>query len=94
MTLLNSLVSYLRHGKCEKLIEYQKRTFDFKGFSAEISLAEFSTEVKIIDTAGEIAKALDNFQFYICNDLSNPTIKEFLTKQETRNSYIPCQIIE
>jgi hypothetical protein len=87
LTLLNSLIGYLHRGKCEKLIEYQKRTFEFKGFSAElsgtkISLAEFNTEVKSIETAAETAKALDNFQFYICNDLSNPMMKEYLTKQD------------
>ena len=87
MTLLNSLIRYLNSGKCERLIEYQKRTFQFKGFSAEltgakVSLAEFSTEVKTIDIAAETAKALDNFQFYICNDLANPMMKDYLTKQD------------
>jgi len=87
LTLLDSLIGYLNRGKCERLIEYHKRTFQFKGFSSElagakISLAEFSTEVKTIETAAETVKALDNFQFYICNDPANPIMKEYLTKQD------------
>jgi hypothetical protein len=87
LTLLNTLIGYINRGKCEKLVEFQKRTFDFKGFSAEIggakvSLAEISTEVKQIESAAETVKALDNFQFYICNDLSNPMMKEYLTRED------------
>jgi hypothetical protein len=71
------------------LIKYQTRTFEFKGLIAEISgakisLGEFSTEVKNIDSIAETAKALDQFQFYLCNSLSNPVLRENLTKEDLR----------
>jgi len=71
------------------LIKYQGRTFEFKGLTADIldakvSLGEFSTEIKNIDSIGETAKALNDFQFNLCNSLSNPVLKENLTKEDLR----------
>ncbi len=87
--LLDSIVKFVNRGKCENLIKYQGRTFEFKGLTADIldakvSLGEFSTEIKNIDSIGETAKALNDFQFNLCNSLSNPVLKENLTKEDLR----------
>jgi hypothetical protein len=71
------------------LIKYQGRTFEFKGLTAEISnakisLGEFSTKIQNIDSIAETAKALDDFQFNLCNNLSNPVLKDNLTKEDLR----------
>jgi len=84
-----SIVKLIREGKCQKQIKYQSRTFDFKGFSGElsgakISLGEFTTELKNIDQIAETAKALDDFQFNLCNALTNPMLKENLSKEDLR----------
>jgi hypothetical protein len=88
-SFLDSIIKFVNRGKCQKLIKYQGRTFDFKGLTAEISdarisLGEFSTEIKNIDSIAETAKALDDFQFNLCNSLSNPVLKENLTKEDLR----------
>jgi hypothetical protein len=88
-SLLDSIVKFVNRGKCQKQIKYQGRTFDFSGLTAEISgvkvsLGEFSTEVKNIDSIAETAKALDDFQFNLCKSLSNPVLKENLTKEDLR----------
>jgi hypothetical protein len=87
--LLDSIVKFVNRGKCQKHIKYQGRTFEFKGLTAEIydakvSVGEFNTEVKNIDSIAETAKALDDFQFNLCNSLSNPLLKENLTKEDLR----------
>jgi len=38
----------------------------------------------IIESIAETAKALDDFQFNLCNSLSNPVLKENLTKEDLR----------
>jgi hypothetical protein len=86
---LDSIVKFLNRGKCRRLIKYQGRTFEFKGLTAKISdakisLGEFSTEIKNIDSIAETAKALDDYQFNVCNSLSNPELKENLTKEDRR----------
>ena len=88
-SLLDSIVKFVNRGKCQKLIKYQGRTLEFTGLTAEISgvkvsLGEFSTEVKNLDSIAETAKALDDFQFNLCNSLSNPVLKENLTKEDLR----------
>lgn len=88
-SLLNSISNYINRGKCEKLIEYQDRVFEFKEISAEfpggkINFEGFNTEIKNIDSIAETAKALDDFHFLMCNDLSNPLLKENLTKEDIR----------
>jgi hypothetical protein len=88
-SMLDSIIKFVNRGKCQKLIKYQGRTFEFSGLTAEISgvkvsLGEFSTEVKKIHSAAETAKALDDFQFNLCNSLSNPVLKENLTKEDIR----------
>jgi hypothetical protein len=54
-SLLDSIVKFVNRGKCQNLIKYQGKTFEFKGLTAEIldakiSLGEFSTEIKNIGT--------------------------------------------
>ncbi len=71
------------------MIKYQGRTFEFKGLTAEISdakisLGEFRAEIRNIDSIAETAKALNDFQFNLCNSLSNPVLKENLTKEDLR----------
>jgi hypothetical protein len=88
-SLLDSIIKFVNHGKCQNLIKYQGRTFEFKGLTTEISdakisLGEFSTEIKNIDSIAETAKALNDFQFNLCNSLSNPVLKENLTKDDLR----------
>ncbi len=78
--------------KCEKLIKYQARVFEFSDLGIEIlpfkiSLGGFRTYVETIEQAGESAKALDDFQYLLCKDLENKTLKEQLDK-ETWTSYI------
>lgn len=89
MTILDSLIKYTNRGKCERLFDYQGRTFVFKGLSLEgyggkVSLEEFSTELKDIGNIAETARALDDFHYHMCNDLSNPLLKENLTKEDLR----------
>lgn len=88
-SLITSILNYINRGKCEKLIKYQNRTFDFKGISAElpggkINFAGFNTELKNIDSIAETAKTLDDFHYLMCNDLSNPMLKDNLTKGDLR----------
>jgi hypothetical protein len=89
VSLLYSILSYINRGKCEKLIKYQNRTFEFKELTAElpggkITFGGFSTELKNIDSIGETAKALDDFHYLMCNDISNPMLKENLTREDLR----------
>jgi hypothetical protein len=88
-SILDSIVKFVNRGKCQNLIKYQGRTLEFKGLTAEISgveisLGEFSTEIKNIDSIAETAKALNDFQFNLCNSLSNPVLKENLTNEDLR----------
>lgn len=93
MGLLNSILDRIyARSKCEKLIKYQDKVFEFSGFGSEfpainISLGGFKTEVKTIETAGESAKALDDFQYQLCKDLENKTLQEQLDKS-TWTKYI------
>ena len=86
MGILNSILDRIyTRSKCEKLIKYQDRVFEFSGLGVEfspinISLGGFKTEVKTIETAGESAKALDDFQYQLCKDLENKTLQEQLDK--------------
>jgi hypothetical protein len=86
---INSILNYINRGKCEKLIKYQNRSFEFKGISAEfpggiVNFAGFTTELRNLDSIAETARALDDFHFFMCNDLSNPSLKENLTKEDLR----------
>jgi tetratricopeptide (TPR) repeat protein len=70
--------------KCEKLLRYQDRSFEFSNFGLEFPSIKisfgFKTELKTIETAGESAKALDDFQYQLCKDLENKTLEEQLDK--------------
>lgn len=86
-SLLGSIAKFVNRGKCQNLIKYQGRTFEFKGLTAEISgatvsLGEFSTKIKNIDSIAETARALDQFQFHLCKSLSNPVLRDNLTKED------------
>lgn len=90
MSLLDSLIKYVNRGQCEKLIKYQARTFEFKGITAEVAGSKItfegmSSEVKNnIESISPTALALDDFHYHMCNDLSNPLLKENLTKEDLR----------
>jgi hypothetical protein len=89
---INSILKYINRGKCEKLIKYQNRSFEFKGISAEfpggkLNFGGLTTELKNIDSIAETAKALDDFHYNLCNDLSNPSLKENLSKEDLRIYY-------
>jgi len=71
MGLIDAIRSLLGAPKCTKLVRYQARTLEFKSLGAEIagvklSLGEFKTEVKKVEEASELAKALDDYQFDVC----------------------------
>jgi hypothetical protein len=88
-SLLSSLLNYISRGKCEKIIKYQNRTFEFKEISSEfpggkVNFGGISTELKNIESIAETAKALDDFHYMMCNDLSNPSLKENLTNEDLR----------
>jgi len=88
-SLINSILNNINRGKCEKLIKYQNRSFEFKGLSAEfpggkLNFGGLSSELKNIDSVAETAKALDDFHYNLCNDLSNPSLKENLSKEDLR----------
>jgi len=70
MGWIDSLRDLLR-GSCEKLVKYQSRKIEFSGFGAEVggakfSLGEFKTETEKIESASEMAKALDDYQYLTC----------------------------
>jgi hypothetical protein len=75
-----SLADYIfkREERCEKLIKYEGRSFEFKGISIEIPglklmFEGFSTEPRVLEKANEAAKALDDLQYQLCQDLSKNT---------------------
>jgi hypothetical protein len=89
MSLLEQLIRYVNRGKCERLFNYQGRSFEFKGVTAEvygakINLGEFKSEIKNFESIAEAARALDDFHFHYCNDLTNSMLKENLTKEDLR----------
>lgn len=55
---------------CEKLIKYQGRKVEFSASGGveliKISLDDFSTEIKNITDATELAKILDDYQYHLC----------------------------
>ncbi len=72
--------------KCEKLIKYQDRSFEFKGVGIEIpgfklSFEGFSTEPKVLQEATEAAKALDDLQYQLCQNLSKKSITDLLDRE-------------
>ncbi len=71
--------------RCEKLIKYQDRSFEFKGIGIEIpgfklSFEGFSSEPRILQNATEAAKALDDLQYQLCQDLSKKSVTEILDR--------------
>lgn len=96
MGVLNSILDRIyTRSNCQKLIKYQARVFEFSDLGVElppvrISLGGFSTGIQNIESAGESAKALDDFQYQLCRGLENKTLKEQLDK-ETWTKYIKIQ---
>lgn len=82
MTLSEALGDFLtRRKKCEKLVNYENRVFKFKGISVEFSefqanVGSFFTEKKVLHKAYEGAKALDDFQYYLCSTTKSIPEKE------------------
>jgi hypothetical protein len=71
--------------RCEKLIKYQGRSFEFKGIGIEIpgfmfSFEGFSTEPRVLERATEAAKALDDLQYQLCQDLSKKSTRDILDR--------------
>ena len=77
MTIVNSVRNFLKlEPKCQKLIKYQNRVLEFGsiGIGIEpitISINDIRTEIKNVESASEIAKAIDDFQFYLCNAINS-----------------------
>jgi hypothetical protein len=74
------------------MINYQTRTIEFKGLTVagigdfRISLGEFRTEKKNIDSIATTAKIIDDYQYHMCNNLSNPTLTRNLAEEDLRKS--------
>jgi hypothetical protein len=85
--LLNTLKNYFyTSGRCEQLIRYHDRVFEFKGLGfdippVKISLAGVKTEEKIVESVSECARSIDDFQYRICKKLSNPAWSKYLSKK-------------
>jgi hypothetical protein len=81
-SITESVNKFLARSKCQKLIKYQTRSVEVKGLTAvselhdlKLSISEFSTEVKpLVQNITETALAIDDYQYSICNNLSNPNI--------------------
>lgn len=77
MTIVESIKSFLRlESKCQKLIKYQARSLEFGSIGVgiepiTISINNIRTEIENIESASEIAKAIDDFQFYLCEAIKN-----------------------
>ena len=75
-----------------RIIKYQDRPFDFKeiGFDlpqVKISLGGLNTEVRTIESAGECAKAIDYFQYNICQKMSTSMYRQSYTEEEQKMHY-------
>lgn len=86
---MDSLLRYINRGRCENLIKYQTRIFEFKETTAEfpggkITFGGVSTELRNLDSIAETARALNDFHYLMCSDLSNPTLKQNLTSEDLR----------
>lgn len=77
MNIVESVKSFFRlEPKCQKLIKYQTRVLEFGSIGVgiepiTISISDIHTEIKNIEPASEIAKAIDDFQFYLCNAIKS-----------------------
>jgi hypothetical protein len=87
---VRQLLSSVRDGRCQKMVKYQSRKFEFIGIDANIhgitiNVGKLITELENIEGAGEIVKALDDFQSNLCNSLCNTQLIKFLRKEDRRN---------
>src|SRR5205823_1447844 len=68
---VDALRKLLKKSTCLKLVRYQAPAIEFTGLSGEVggakfSLAEFGLQSKQIESASEMAKALDDYQYLAC----------------------------
>lgn len=92
-SITESVNKYLARSKCYKLIKYQTRSLEIDGATAvsglgdfKITIGEFRTEIKpLVQNITETAQANDDYQYDICNNLSNPTMG---ISQERRSQHI------
>jgi len=71
MRLFDRLKGPFTKAKCERSINYDKRTFEISGLGSDVpgikfSLADFKTEVQKIRDASEFSELLDNYQYQMC----------------------------
>jgi hypothetical protein len=71
MRLLDRLKGPFTKERCERSINYDKRTLEISGLGSDIpgikfSLADFKTEVQKIRDASEFSELLDNYQYQMC----------------------------
>ncbi len=81
MSLIDGLHRLFQSGTCVKLVVYQARAIEFSGLEgtvggAKFSLADFKLNTKMVQTASEMAKALDDYQYIACQ------LARELTKQD------------
>jgi hypothetical protein len=75
MSWIKDLLWVFQKPKCEKLVEYQKRSIVIKGLSggipsvASIELGELTLETKQVHSAAKVAMILDDYQVLACKDL-------------------------
>lgn len=70
MSFLEELKDLFHREKCERAINYDKRTLEIKAKAEApgipFSLGDFKTEVRKIREASEFAEALDDYQYQMC----------------------------
>ena len=68
MSWIDGLHGLFQSAKCVKFVVYQARVIEFSGLegnvsSAKFSIADFKLNTKMVQTASEMAKAFDDYQF-------------------------------
>lgn len=70
MIFVDEMRGFFRKEKCERAINYDKRTLEIKAKagvpSMAFSLDDFKTEVQKIREASNFAEALDDYQYQMC----------------------------
>jgi hypothetical protein len=80
---LKDIAKFLKRERCERLIRYTGQEIAFTGLGAEIpnakvNLGTFSNKVKVLVEVPNIAQALDNNQYLLCKQASDPICPEEL----------------
>lgn len=84
------MIGLVRAGKCKKMIKYQSRSIEFSGinasiFGSKIVLGQLNTKLRNMNDISEIALALDDFQYNLCNNLTNPELIKHLGSKDLAN---------